>query len=508
MKKIYFLLILLITSCTKDPIEFFENVDWGFHGKQDKKEIPSDTISVSVQDTIKTASIDTLNIVTDTLIIDTPYLPNAENYSLINKTVGNIQNQLYTAKFFSKNEIQELLTHNYNANVYHPNLKSGVQYDFFNDGKIDYFGFSSYSRQTRDGIYFLIRDIYDDPKPVQIFQSSLYASDRAILSDTDGDGINEILFFSTNSHGVCNNGGGNTYLEQIIRVKVNYNGTISEERIGSIPIGTHDATSGDIDNDGDIDLVVWPIRVDEECISTPNIKLPIKLINDGVGNFYEEPFFSDESFMIDQGIEGWYFTSYHLFDIDGDGILDLIGGHFMGDVYPTFFNEEYIEKNKDLQVKGLSIIYGHGGGNFYYDDIYYVDESINSIKQSLYGISFTDYDKDGKFDIITTSYQHNTDGIWTDTDEHNYIVDVFKNNGKYNIVNETQSVMDGYEDLSARVFSNFYTPIIQDIDNDGDYEIIATQYHYHGDINYLDMLYWENVGGYFVRREVYGEINY
>jgi len=434
-------------------------------------------------------------------VVELEFKSKSETYSDINETTGYIIRQKNTDKFFTKDEIFSSLTQTIGGEKYYPNLKSSIQYDFFNDGNVDYLAFHSASWESKMGIYVLIEDINNEPKEPIIFPSTLFSANSGLIADTDGDGIIEMILFSENSHNNCESGGINNYLENIMRIKISPDRVLLEEQIGNIPLGTHDGTSGDIDNDGDVDLIAWPTGTNM-CNTTPNIKLPIKLINDGFGNFIEQPFFSDEQTILDEGIEVWQLTSYKLFDIDGDGNLDLIGGHFVGTIDPFFNIPEYNNKRKDLLSPNILISYGDGG-NFYYETTEYINDTLFADEtQLLYGMTFSDYDKDGDSDLISVTYAKNTDRF-SRFDNDNYIFQLYENRGNRNFENVTEQKIEGYSDFTETVFSNFYSPIMNDIDGDGDYDIVATDYHYHSSTINLNLLYWENIGNSFVRREIY-----
>lgn len=433
--------------------------------------------------------------------IPTEFVSKSEVYSDINETVGNIITQKYTDKFFSKEEIFSVLKQDVNGTIYYSHTKASVQYDFFNDGKVDFFGFSFGNGERVKGKYVLIEDINDNPKEPIIFDSDLFAASTALLSDTNGDGSMEILFFSENNHGFQCGGTETGYLENIFRISINENRDIIQERIGTTPVGTHDGTSGDIDNDGDIDIIVWPTGI-SDCKNSNNITLPIKLINDGNGNFSEQPFFYDEDILISEGFMEWIFTTYYLFDINSDGILDLIGGLYMDKVDPRFNDDSFNKSRKHLTDSGLYVIYGEGNGDFSYENLIYIKNSMfTNETQLLYGMTFTDYNNDGKYDILTTSFVVDTSAS-INIDGDNYVLNLFENNGNGNFENTTESVIDGYYDLTGTSFTNFYSPMIHDVDGDGDYDIVASNYHWATQVNLVKLLYWEKTGSTYIRREI------
>lgn len=465
MKKILLLISILFLSCSKDEIidEIIDN------------------------NTPIVASIDFRN----------------ETYFGINNSVGNIERQKYNLFFPSYDYIWDVVVQNTNVDSYYPDFRASVQYDFFDDKKIDLLVFCAGSNESIPGIYVLIEDVLEDDYVVTTFPSKLYAANSTVLSDTNGDGKNEMLLFGENTHNNATFNGLNNYLETGYKIYFDSQKNIIEEKIGNLPIGVHDVSSGDIDNDGDIDIVLSPTGVNPGSVDE-NIKFPIKLINDGNGNFTEYPFFEDEVEIIQtHGYNEWITTSHHLFDINGDGYLDLIAGNYIGIVDPRFSsNTEFIRDKKDLTFAGIFISYGNSSGTFTYTNTeYYGDSAFNDISQQLYGLTFTDYDLDGDYDIILSTFKINTD-ISLNLDSSNYILHLLENRNN-DFVNVTESVIDGYYDFTETVFSVFYKPIIHDIDNDGDFDIVATAYNYHNmNINYLKMLYWEKNGSSYIRREI------
>lgn len=464
MKYKLLLLSLLIIGCTKEPFEYEDSTPIGN---------PKPTIDFR-----------------------------NESYPSINNTVGNIERQKWNLHFSDYDFIWNEVTQRTNVDNYYPVYKASVQYDFFDDGKVDLLVFNAGGGEKIPGLYVLIEDVLEEDRTTTTFPSKLYSANSAVLSDTDGDGRNEMLLFGENSHNNSEFGGANNYLETGYRIFFDSNKNIVEQNIGSVPIGVHDVTSGDIDNDGDIDIVVFPTGVNQATV-TPNFYFPLKLINDGFGNFVEQPFFSDESLITSKyGFNEWLATTFHLFDVNNDGYLDLVGGHYIGTLDPRW-GDEFIKDKKDLTFAGIFISYGTSSGDYYYEQVGYFSESALSDKtQILYGLTFTDYDNDNDYDIVMSTYEVDTNGSFN-LDSDSYIVHLLKNDNN-NFVNVTESVIDGFSDLSGTTFSNFYRPIINDVDNDGDFDIVATAYRYHSNtITYPKLLYWEKNGNGYVKKEIY-----
>ena len=101
-----------------------------------------------------------------------------------------------------------------------------------------------------------------------------------------------------------------------------------------------------------------------------------------------------------------------------------------------------------------------------------------------------------------STYEVDTNGSFN-LDSDSYIVHLLKNDNN-TFTNVTESVIDGFSDLSGTRFSNFYRPIINDVDGDGDFDIVATAYRYgNNTISYPKLLYWEKIGSGYVRKEIY-----
>jgi len=117
------------------------------------------------------------------------------------------------------------------------------------------------------------------------------------------------------------------------------------------------------------------------------------------------------------------------------------------------------------------------------------DSNYLNVTQIFLGSSFTDYDIDGDIDLIITS-----------TNNYNqYIINIFQNNGDKTFNDVTQQKCD---QCYGENFTHFYRFYSVDKDNDGDFDLVPEDVGSWDNEDYLDNLYWENVGGSFeIRKE-------
>ena len=183
-------------------------------------------------------------------------------------------------------------------------------------------------------------------------------------------------------------------------------------------------------------------------------------------------------------------------DLDNDGYLDIVSGRNIG-LSPFGIDPPPEKDATDLLP---FIIWGSNNG-FLSENITFLEDVLfkNQINR-LYGIGFTDYNNDNELDIILTSYsESNTNDVY---DEDNYLIQIFKNKSNRTFENKTESTFDNYYSSNNDGYTNFYTPLSIDYDKDGDFDIIAQDIHFFSsNIDENLIMWWENTGGKFVRRE-------
>ncbi|MCC7169463.1 MAG: VCBS repeat-containing protein, partial [Planctomycetes bacterium] len=117
--------------------------------------------------------------------------------------------------------------------------------------------------------------------------------------------------------------------------------------------------SGDVDNDGDLDLVVG----NRQFTGTKNDV--VLLFGDGQGGFAQGPILPIDVSYLDR--------SLHVLDVDGDGFLDVVGND---DIVPT------------------AVLYGTGGGAF-------ATPSVMGLPGPSRDMRFADFDSDGRVDVAS-----------------------------------------------------------------------------------------------------------
>lgn len=222
----------------------------------------------------------------------------------------------------------------------------------------------------------------------------------------------------------------------------------------------HSGATGDLDNDGDLDVVL-----------TSQHALTV-FFNDGNGNFtefpqYNEPLVSyvevvEDKYILlppDEHKNGW--DAFELIDINNDGYLDIVaGGH---------------------ETSYQSRIYYGNGVNYSYlnsEKLPYPSNWANAIDFDFY-----DLDNDGNLEIIVNRFKDVYEGCF---------VDILKlgDDGHYYSINE---LVDNSEAENIRWIEWFR---IQDIDNNGKLDIFCND---KGHLGYGEYR-WEWNGSMFEKK--------
>ena len=458
MKRYLFLILLLIASCSKDDV---------------MKEL-----------------------ITGTTPTTPPLYTLSERYTDINETTGYFKAQEYFEEYLTKDYLNSLMISEGFCN-YFPFHKNTAILDFDGDGNKDLVAFfTSICEGEQDygakfGKYVFISNYRVSNMKIIVDADHRFGGGQFNVNDFDGDGRSEILFYSTEAkfnmfNPEENIGGGTNNPPLAPTLLYLENGLLKTKAVG-LPGELHTGASGDIDNDGDIDFVMWhvPSKYDNVDFDfTPSVA-----INNGNFNFN----------TIDITLQSiqWYATAIDLFDVNGDSYLDLIVGWRAG---TSKWNLLY--PNHSNSLTGPVILYGDGTGNFNESNSVQLFETYltsRDISASILGFGYSDYDLDGDVDIIVSTTREEPGGSFEDgTFYDNYYLLLFSNdNGTFTEVTDTDMV--GSYDQSQN-FPNFYFIRTIDKDRDGTFDIVPDGIANWGPIPYVNNLFWEKVGNKFIRR--------
>ena len=227
----------------------------------------------------------------------------------------------------------------------------------------------------------------------------------------------------------------------------------------------HTVSSGDIDNDGDLDLFF-----------AENQQFDGFMINDGMANF---SWYGINDIIEGAQHPGGLYTS-DMTDIDNDGNIDLIvGGIFR-------LNDE------NGRLLGPTIFWGDGSGKFSFDDstILYKrrDISYANFGGPTHDFAVNDIDGDGLKDIALQS------GL--DETNSSTLYQVFFATGNRTFEDRTEQVMNTYKVNSP----GHVWIILRDIDNDGNMDLVEGEPNLdlNGSVNRKSS-WWRWTGSSFVK---------
>lgn len=430
----------------------------------------------------------------------TPFISRAERFSQINETTG----------YFSKLQSFKRYISLVEAELIHDGLDymfdnfDSITYDFNNDGFLDLFFFgmstsiwSGNFGSHKNGKYFFIPDYFNQTPPYEMIEHNSiieFAAGGIELQDLNNNGSKEILIYTTNVHQVGTGFIGDKSSPPkelgVVILEIDENFNILREREVGTPKALHRGSSGDVNNNGQIDILSFPIGSELPPNTEIFTKFPTMLYNNGNGTFNEQQIFKDFDSIIRPDKDIYYHieaTAVHLFDIDGDGYLDLIFGRQIGDVDQT---PDYY-----WATQNIYILWGDGSGKFSFEDRMALPyDNHLGIHLTPLGYGFTDFNKNGHIDIILQS----TSGY------NNYILTLFENKGNREFEDVTVEKIDGYYHFEDEHLGDMGEMMPIDKNGNGWYDLVPRDVKVFCCIgtgrNHVSDLWWENVGGRFVRR--------
>ena len=351
--------------------------------------------------------------------------------------------------------------------------------DYNQDGKMDMFAFlCNFKTQPFGsdlGQWALVDDVNSKNPIIHYYPANRRLGTRMRGVDINNDGRFEVLMGSEEDHPLSNGTNGQRQPTEIIFISKT--GEISYQEIGEVQ-SNHGQTYGDVDNDGDIDIINWRNSYTGNLISVPLMYLN----NNGVFEL-QDPYSRFKGLDSLASNKNYACIANTLYDVDKDGKLDLL---------VAYSHNQDINSSWSYNHVSTRIYWGIGKG--YFDFAHnYTDLPIDYVKSvtaqgclSPLGFNFIDYDNDGDIDIVTT-ISNNYKG---------YAIQLCENKGNHKFEDVTTSKIDVF---NSTAFPNFYGIRLFDKDGDGDLDLVPDMVSTWGwwQTPISQNLYWENVGGSF-----------
>lgn len=465
---------------------------WTFSGWSGDIESTNEIVTISITES------KTINA----LFTPSQFISKSERFSSINETTGYFKNQEYFDNYISRSEFENQINISTGTIAYRVFGKDMVVGDFNNNGLQDFFGWATYfgpeGYTTDYGKFIYIPDHKYQTSKTTVNSVINCGGGKMEINDFDNDGNDEVLFWTTNTkmntYNSSENVGGNVYHPTLKPQLINFNSTgINVVGVG-IKMDSHCGASGDIDNDGDIDFLQFPIFSEDANYVAP--RYPITNLNDGAGNFTQVNTM-DSAFM--NTYHNWHATSVELFDLNMDGNLDIIAGWYVGNYQQECQGCIYSDV-----IKSPIVLWGNGTGSFSLNNSTILPETSLSnlgVRATILGYAFTDFDLDGDIDVFVSTTRTEINGSFNDgTYYDNYYTLFYKNEGSNTFI-EFNSAIEGAIDQTLSKFTNFYHAKSIDKDNDGAIDIVPDGVASWVSFEYLTDLYWKKSGGKLIRKE-------
>ena len=397
--------------------------------------------------------------------------PTKENYNQGRSPTNYDVMRHFVMVDINQDGYDDLVLHpNYGAGASFTSIKMGIEIYFYENG--DYI-FKEVLNQN--GVVpeahlvtkFLIGDFDNDGKP------DLYATNS---------GIDAPPYTMENSFFLYNDYNDKGYLTQIDNNFVNYG---------------HNATSGDIDNDGDLDIF------QNGRPHTDNRGLFDFVINQGGRNFTKGNLLSEFKIEGDRWrfFDGTYTSE--LRDVNMDGYLDLllIGQANEDDDYESGYQSSWGK-----------ILFSDSSGNFKFENFKYIP-NVTNFNLGL-DFQFYDLDLDGNEEIFVLRSGDGRSGQTnggSDVNENihstnyysGYYIQIVKFNQNNELIDVTEQFMDGNGQSGIPTMCNnlsFFFLEIGDYDDNGSLDLFSLLAQHTN----KKLVRWEFNGSKFVKRSPTG----
>lgn len=422
----------------------------------------------------------------------------SERYSSINETTSYFKNQEFVSGYLSAAELKAF-DHYTGEATYTIFGQSTIVSDFNGDDKVDLLAHAISFSPDKPYSFYKGKIIFVDDvrgiKSKQVYDSDFYFGVTMAVADFNQDGSNEVLISSHNTkqntyHTGEDTGGFQDHPMSKPVIASFSNSVVSFTKVGEV-MDTHAISAGDVNNDGLVDFVQFPIPGEYNDQWDYYSTVPSVSINTGNLNFTTQPLIPELEY------NSWHATGYEIFDLNSDSFLDIVVGWNIGVVREEQYSDHY-----HSILHNAVVLWGDGTGTYsLYDKSILEESSLSSTDRhsSILGFGFSDIDTDGDVDVIITTTREEPDanfesGLYYDS----YYLLTFENKNT-NLFSEN-TIVEGAVDETRTTFTNFYKIMSIDLDSDGLYDLIPFNIANLGqNSNYSSNLFWKNIGESYVK---------
>jgi hypothetical protein len=444
-----------------------------------------------------------------------------EQYSDINLQTSKVNSQTYFTGTYFKPDFLESIEIGEMGSSYHYRAAGAlnVLLDYNHDNKTDFFGFlTEFGSQTfgeYNGKFVIIEDFESDSADIKYYDAPFSLGQPEFeVGNFDQDDESEILIFTGDGH-VKPDGTEDLTNSKILLVDITTDGSLSWNFWGHGSF-SHQITSGDVDNDGDLDIMYY--LYDANVVHQTNGRYGMFQLmkNNGDGTFIEQhPFdtFKNLKDTLSIGSEengyynNWSMTTVELFDLNNDDILDMV----------TSFTHDSCDdegnSGRPLCKNNTSVYWGQGNGIFDMSDVTYlpndykklISNDVYTFEHEFFPLSHSvlDYNNDGLMDLVSPIVKDN----WDTGGYDGAYIQLHKNLGNGQFEDVTDDIFHNYPHADAETgmefcfdydFDDYSEVVPYDVDGDGDVDLVPNRTTTWSACNNMKDTFYRNDNGIFM----------